>query len=800
MSDKALIAQEVDGDRIISKSSNNSISDTKTNDTNAKAANQQETPLVQSYTGMPEYENPRATLRLSGIREDTQDFFFEPFDPSNPESSNLLRCLSRVTIIRVILTNYGFKAVAALSSVYFCVKGVASATTGLAYFPLLKKGFHVTDAARQQQLGYIAQMAWPMKPLIGLISDNFPIMGYRKRVYLVGFTGLAMISLFAIFVMPTEEGYSVQLVTLFLFCLNFCFAGADLLCESAYSRFMILKREGGTAIISWVWGLYLFAGIVAAVLVGPFADAGEPKVTMIVLVPFVFVAFIALALNWLGERKVIVNRTVKRRNILDDGAEDDFERGNNHIKKIDKNKDGNDEDDDDCDDDRVSYDDGDTRRDTLASDGGGRLALAGRGKTRSSGSAGAKNATGDSSADRLRGSRASAASRRSVVSQQAQDSSEIDAGVAGATSSHYRRYSNTILVEYDPSCVDKVLPCIFQETDSQKRWIAFFSIVMGICAPASAAVSLWTSDEGPEVGLFFVLAVLIVLSIFSFKCMPPIICKAMIFMCLKEATYIQTSGALNYFYTGSEECVPGGPQFSFTYFQTVSQIISGLAGTFGAFIFHRYLSKKTFRFVYILTTCLRVLASCFDVMLVTRSNIKIGIPDHVMYIFGDAMIYQCSYTLDFMPAVMLTANLCPHGLEATMYAVLAGFSNFGSIFSGTLGSVLSKYFNIKTKDGDCDFTNLAPLVILSHCILPLLAIPLTYYLVPNQIVSEKLKNDYDGGDESNSSSSSSSDDENNNRPSSSPSEHEIYGDEENNATSNNKKNVKDRDRFGGPAK
>jgi hypothetical protein len=283
--------------------------------------------------------------------------------------------------------------------------------------------------------------------------------------------------------------------------------------------------------------------------------------------------------------------------------------------------------------------------------------------------------------------------------------------------------------------------------------------------------------------------------------MPAVICKAMIFMCLKEATYIQVSGALNYFYTADEQCVPGGPNFSFTYFQTVSQIVSGLAGSLGAFLFHRYLSKRTFRFVYILTTLLRVFASCFDLMLVTRANIKIGIPDHVMYIFGDAMIYQCSYTLDFMPAVMLTSNLVPVGSEATMYAVLAGFSNFGAIFSGTLGSVLSKYFGIKTKQGDCDFTNLAPLVVLSHCVLPLLAIPLTYFLVPNQIVSDKLDNDFgddeQGGEADPSSRANQQEeaDEDIVRPSQSPSEQEIYGDE----TEKNNGNKKDRDRFGGPA-
>ena len=77
------------------------------------------TEIIPNYTDMPEYENPRATLRLSSIKETTQDFHFEPFDPTAPDANPILKCLCRISIIEQILTNYGFKAVAALSSVYF---------------------------------------------------------------------------------------------------------------------------------------------------------------------------------------------------------------------------------------------------------------------------------------------------------------------------------------------------------------------------------------------------------------------------------------------------------------------------------------------------------------------------------------------------------------------------------------------------------------------------------------------------------------------------------------------------------
>lgn len=41
--------------------------------------------------------------------------------------------------------------------------------------------------------------------------------------------------------------------------------------------------------------------------------------------------------------------------------------------------------------------------------------------------------------------------------------------------------------------------------------------------------------------------------------------------------------------------------------------------------------------------------------------------------------------MEFMPAVILTSKLCPIGIEATMFALLAGFQNFGQVCRGLVG-------------------------------------------------------------------------------------------------------------------
>ena len=45
----------------------------------------------------------------------------------------------------------------------------------------------------------------------------------------------------------------------------------------------------------------------------------------------------------------------------------------------------------------------------------------------------------------------------------------------------------------------------------------------------------------------------------------------------------------------------------------------------------------------------------------------------------------------------------------------------------------------------CDFKNLSMLVFVCHCVLPLLAVPLVFLLIPNKLMTESL--DEPGPDE-----------------------------------------------------
>ncbi len=85
-------------------------------------------------------------------------------------------------------------------------------------------------------------------------------------------------------------------------------------------------------------------------------------------------------------------------------------------------------------------------------------------------------------------------------------------------------------------------------------------------------------------------------------------------------------------------------------------------------------------------------------------------------------------------------NFC----QATTYALLAGFQNFGGVVSSQLGVYASQFAGIKTteKDGEkCNFDNLNMLVFVCHIALPVIAIPLTFILIPNKCMTDRIITD-----------------------------------------------------------
>ena len=137
----------------------------------------------------------------------------------------------------------------------------------------------------------------------------------------------------------------------------------------------------------------------------------------------------------------------------------------------------------------------------------------------------------------------------------------------------------------------------------------------------------------------------------------------------------------------------------------------------GLLIYNRFYKKLEFKKIFTVTTLLSVALGYTQLILVTRANVKLGIPDR-LFCVGDSVIIQLIAEINSIPLLVLACRMCPKNIEGTMYALIMGSFNFGSILSSQFGGVLTYYMGIT----DSDFKNLGLLIFVTNSIqlLPLL--------------------------------------------------------------------------------
>ncbi len=110
---------------------------------------------------------------------------------------------------------------------FFSPNGLAS-LPGLTVSFLLKDTLKMT-ATQASYFGAITIIGWGLKPLWGIISDAFPLFGYRRRTYLLLTTAAAALIWFSL---GKTQNYSIsQLITLFALS-SVAYAFMDVLCDA----------------------------------------------------------------------------------------------------------------------------------------------------------------------------------------------------------------------------------------------------------------------------------------------------------------------------------------------------------------------------------------------------------------------------------------------------------------------------------------------------------------------------------------------------------------------------------------
>jgi len=199
------------------------------------------------------------------------------------------------------------------------VKGAMIGLVGSSGLPYAQKYLKLT-AIEMQKYGIVASFPWTVKPLIGMVSDGFPIFGYNKRWYIAAssLVGSCAIYFVATYKFDRSNGlYYIAGLTL----INAQVAIADLLTEGKYAEAMRYNPNHSASMVSYVWGNITLGGILATVLSYIALKDENYHLLFWMALPFAVQCFLTSASGLLPELKV--KRTKNGEVVVDDGEDDD---------------------------------------------------------------------------------------------------------------------------------------------------------------------------------------------------------------------------------------------------------------------------------------------------------------------------------------------------------------------------------------------------------------------------------------------------------------------------------------------
>ena len=261
------------------------------------------------------------------------------------------------------------------------------------------------------------------------------------------------------------------------------------------------------------------------------------------------------------------------------------------------------------------------------------------------------------------------------------------------------------------------------------RW---FVLVVAFCGVSGIICSLVVTLATPISGFVVALILLFVCVAGAWLAFPAGITQIAMYQVLTTLSQPIIGTALDYFYTASEECLPGGPNFPYSYYIAYAGIVGTILGLVGVFAYQFIFSRMRFRPVLLITSVCASLAGLSDVLMVLRINVRLGISDRVAYMIGEAVLEPFLGMLNWIPVSALIALEAPDGKKATCFAFVAGISNFSRMVSELSGAILIQEAGIVATGTECHFENLWWLVLLCHLISPLIVNTIAVFLIPNK--------------------------------------------------------------------
>jgi hypothetical protein len=188
-------------------------------------------------------------------------------------------------------------------------QGILSGMLDLLKVSFCKKTLDV-DGPACQTIFTTAMAAWPLKCLVGLLSDMYPLCGYHKRSYLLLSCAAGVPALVALATLNLRVVGEIAVSSLLLL-VNVQVSTCDVLCEAQYARQMQSRPESGSSMVSFVWGCFQAGGIIAALFVGPLADSYDPQICFWICIPLAGSIIVPTLLGFLQDEAVEPQESTK---------------------------------------------------------------------------------------------------------------------------------------------------------------------------------------------------------------------------------------------------------------------------------------------------------------------------------------------------------------------------------------------------------------------------------------------------------------------------------------------------------
>ncbi|KAH7544356.1 hypothetical protein JRO89_XS15G0154000 [Xanthoceras sorbifolium] len=197
----------------------------------------------------------------------------------------------------------------------------------------------------------------------------------------------------------------------------------------------------------------------------------------------------------------------------------------------------------------------------------------------------------------------------------------------------------------------------------------------------------------------------------------PVIFRPMAWFFLAHVTIPNLSTIMFYYQTEFLNLEPS--------FLGTARVVGWVGLMLGTYTYNRYLKKIKLRRILMWTQIGLSILSLLDIVLVSRMNVAFGISDKATVLYGSALSDAVNQ-FKLMPFLILSGQLCPPGIEGTLFALFMSINNFGSTVGSFVGAALASVLNISSGSFDNLLLGIAIQVICTF-------IPIAFlFLIPKE--------------------------------------------------------------------